>query len=617
MTDKTIRIGGASGFWGDASRSTPQLLDQGDVDVIVYDYLAEITMSIMARARAKNPDTGYALDFVSAVLKPNLKQIAQQGVKIISNAGGVNPKACAEAVRHIIKEQGLDLKVACVLGDDLIAQREEIAQQGHREMFTGEPFPAVERVASINAYLGAFPVARALGEGADIVITGRCVDSAVTLGACIDAFQWDVDEVDKLAGGSLAGHILECGPQATGGNFTDWALVNDIDNIGYPIAEISADGSFVCSKAENTGGLVSVGTVAEQMLYEIGDPQAYLLPDVVCDFSQVEIEQIKDNLVRVTGAKGLPAPSSYKVCTTYADQFRGGTNMTFYGVDAEKKAHRLAEAIFKASGKTLAQFGLPDYTETSVELIGAESQFGDGARLKDCRELSMKIAVKHPDAAGIGILLKECVGLGLATPPGLSGFAGARPKPSPVVRLYSFLLPKTQVRVRVEIDGLSIDCPQSEAESAVFDEQAIVRPPSPVSVGDASTQVSLIDLALGRSGDKGDKANIGIIARKPEYLPYIYAALTEQTVAELFAHFLPEGAVKNSCRFVERYLLPGSHSINFLLHQVLGGGGMASIRNDPQGKGFAQLLLTAPILVPTAMAADIVSSQSTTSNGDK
>ena len=617
MTDKTIRIGGASGFWGDASRSTPQLLDQGDVDVIVYDYLAEITMSIMARARAKNPDTGYALDFVSAVLKPNLKQIAQQGVKIISNAGGVNPKACAEAVRHIIKEQGLDLKVACVLGDDLIAQREEIAQQGHREMFTGEPFPAVERVASINAYLGAFPVARALGEGADIVITGRCVDSAVTLGACIDAFQWDVDEVDKLAGGSLAGHILECGPQATGGNFTDWALVNDIDNIGYPIAEISADGSFVCSKAENTGGLVSVGTVAEQMLYEIGDPQAYLLPDVVCDFSQVEIEQIKDNLVRVTGAKGLPAPSSYKVCTTYADQFRGGTNMTFYGVDAEKKAHRLAEAIFKASGKTLAQFGLPDYTETSVELIGAESQFGDGARLKDCRELSMKIAVKHPDAAGIGILLKECVGLGLATPPGLSGFAGARPKPSPVVRLYSFLLPKNQVRVRVEIDGLSIDCPQSEAESAVFDEQAIVRPPSPVSVGDASTQVSLIDLALGRSGDKGDKANIGIIARKPEYLPYIYAALTEQTVAELFAHFLPEGAVKNSCRFVERYLLPGSHSINFLLHQVLGGGGMASIRNDPQGKGFAQLLLTAPILVPTAMAADIVSSQSTTSNGDK
>jgi hypothetical protein len=617
MTDKTIRIGGASGFWGDASRSTPQLLDQGDVDVIVYDYLAEITMSIMARARAKNPDTGYALDFVSAVLKPNLKQIAQQGVKIISNAGGVNPKACAEAVRHIIKEQGLDLKVACVLGDDLIAQREEIAQQGHREMFTGEPFPAVERVASINAYLGAFPVARALGEGADIVITGRCVDSAVTLGACIDAFQWDVDEVDKLAGGSLAGHILECGPQATGGNFTDWALVNDIDNIGYPIAEISADGSFVCSKAENTGGLVSVGTVAEQMLYEIGDPQAYLLPDVVCDFSQVEIEQIKDNLVRVTGAKGLPAPSSYKVCTTYADQFRGGTNMTFYGVDAEKKAHRLAEAIFKASGKTLAQFGLPDYTETSVELIGAESQFGDGARLKDCRELSMKIAVKHPDAAGIGILLKECVGLGLATPPGLSGFAGARPKPSPVVRLYSFLLPKNQVRVRVEIDGLSIDCPQSEAESAVFDEQAIVRPPSPVSVGDASTQVSLIDLALGRSGDKGDKANIGIIARKPEYLPYIYAALTEQTVAELFAHFLPEGAVKNSRRFVERYLLPGSHSINFLLHQVLGGGGMASIRNDPQGKGFAQLLLTAPILVPTAMAADIVSSQSTTSNGDK
>ena len=429
MSRETIRIAGASGFWGDAARSTPQLLKDEDVDFIVYDYLAEITMSIMARARAKNPDTGYALDFVSAVMKPNLTEIARQSVRIVSNAGGVNPRACANALRGVIAELNLDLKVACVLGDDMIGQRNEIAAQGHKEMFSGDEFPDVSKVASINAYLGAFPVARALQEGADIVITGRSVDSAVTLGACIDAFGWGRGDLNQLAMGSLAGHILECGPQATGGNFTDWELSNNLENIGYPVAEIRQDGSFLCSKPKGTGGLVSVGTIAEQMVYEIGDPQAYILPDVVCDFSEVELTQIGKDLVEVKGATGLPAPDSYKVCCTYADEFRGGTTMTFYGFDADKKAHKLADAIFAASRSTLKKMGMSDYSETSVELIGAESQYGVNAAVASCRELSMKIAVKHADSAGIGILLKECVGLGLATPPGLSGFQGGRPKP--------------------------------------------------------------------------------------------------------------------------------------------------------------------------------------------
>jgi len=408
MSDKMIRIAGASGFWGDAARATPQLLKDENVDFIVYDYLAEITMSIMARARAKNPDTGYALDFVSAAMKPNLKEIARQGVRIVSNAGGVNPQACANALRVVIAELGLNLKVACVLGDDMISQRNEIAAQGYKEMFSGEDFPDVEKVASINAYLGAFPVARALQEGADIVVTGRCVDSAVTLGACIDAFGWGRDDLDQLAMGSLAGHILECGPQATGGNFTDWELSNNLENIGYPITTIKADGSFTCSKPEGTGGLISVGTIAEQMVYEIGDPQAYILPDVVCDFSNVTLTEVGENLVEVKGATGLPAPDTYKVCSTYADQFRGGTSMTFYGVDADKKANKLAAAIFAASRRTLKLHGLADYSETSVELIGAESQYGVNAAVANYRELSMKIAVKHADPAGIGILLIVC-----------------------------------------------------------------------------------------------------------------------------------------------------------------------------------------------------------------
>ena len=604
MNDKTIRIAGASGFWGDAARATPQLLKDENVDFIVYDYLAEITMSIMARARAKNPDTGYALDFVSAAMKPNLKEIARQGVRIVSNAGGVNPQACANALRVVIAELGLNLKVACVLGDDMINQRDQIAGHGYKEMFSGNDFPAVEKVASINAYLGAFPVARALQEGADIVVTGRCVDSAVTLGACINAFGWGRDDLDQLAMGSLAGHILECGPQATGGNFTDWELSNNLENIGYPIAAIKADGSFVCSKPQGTGGLVSVGTIAEQMVYEIGDPQAYILPDVVCDFSEVTLTEIGDNLVEVKGATGLAAPDSYKVCCTYADEFRGGTTMTFYGFDADKKANKLAAAIFTASRRTLKMVGLPDYSETSVELIGMESQYGVNAAVANCRELSMKIAVKHADPAGIGILLKECVGLGLATPPGLSGFAGARPKPSPVVRLFSFALLKGTIKIQIEMDGTYIDCPDTLGTALKRD--LINRPQAPGLLLDNDVvNVPLIKLALARSGDKGNKANVGIIARQPEYLPYIYAALSEQAVAERFAHFLPEGAVEQSTRYVERYLMPGSNAINFLIHDVLGGGGMASIRNDAQGKGFGQLMLDASIPVSTAIAADL------------
>lgn len=221
MTDKVLRIGGASGFWGDAARATPQLLAVEGLDYIVYDYLAEITMSIMARARAKDENKGYASDFVSSAMKPNLTLIAQRGIKVVSNAGGVNPQACVAALRAVIAEQGLDLKVAYVMGDDLIDSKESLEASGITEMFSGSAFPPVDKVLSINAYLGAFPIARALTLGADIVVTGRSVDSAVTLGACIHAFGWGRDDLDQLAMGSLAGHILECGPQATGGNFTD------------------------------------------------------------------------------------------------------------------------------------------------------------------------------------------------------------------------------------------------------------------------------------------------------------------------------------------------------------------------------------------------------------
>lgn len=599
-SEKSIRIGGAGGFWGEALHATPQLLAGGNLDYLVFDYLAEITMSIMARARAKNPDQGYATDFVTGVMAPHLKDIAARGVKVISNAGGVNPAACGAAVRELVKNAGLDLKVAVVAGDDLLDRAQELASGSYAEMFSGAAFPPVDAIASINAYLGAFPIADALDRGADIVITGRVVDSAVTLGACIHAFGWTRDDHDLLAAGTLAGHIIECGPQATGGNFTDWRdVADDLDAIGYPIADVSADGSFICSKPPKTGGKVSVGTVCEQMVYEIGDPQAYLVPDVVCDFSEVQVTQTGPDEVKVTGARGLPAPDTYKVCTTYSDGWRGGLMMAFIGLDAADKARTYAETSIKRAQNILRQANAADFTETSIEIIGDDSQYGAAARDIASREVVMKLAAKHPDARGIGVLLKEVTGLALATPAGLTSFAGGRPKPSPVVRLFSFALPKNALSITVDVDG---DVTTLATETGVaFDPSGLKRPTDPAAASSDGSMVDvpLVKLAWARSGDKGDKANIGIIARDESYLPYISASMTDSAVASRFAHFLD---TSNGGGKVERFFLPGSNAFNFLMDDALGGGGVASLRADPQAKAYAQILLDHPVSVPADLA---------------
>lgn len=592
---KTIRIGGASGYWGDSDMALPQFLRAGGLDYIVFDYLAEITMSIMARQRAKDPTQGYATDFVSG-LKPHLKEIARQKIKILSNAGGVNPRTCGEAVRALVKAAGLDLKVAVVEGDDLHARVGEFSAA--REMYSSAAFPAPETLVSINAYLGAFPIAEALKRGADIVITGRNVDSAVTLGACIHEFGWKREDADLLAAGSLCGHILECGAQATGGNFTDWeAVAETLWDIGYPIAEVTADGHFTVTKPEDTGGAVTVGTVGEQMLYEIGDPQAYMLPDVVCDFSGVKLEQAGKDRVAVSGARGSPAPESYKVSTTHEDGFRAGAVWFFYGEDAAAKARLFAESATKRARAKLRALNAPDYDEVLIEVMGDESLYGAEARRKDVRDVALKVAVKHRDQRAAGLILKELTGHGLAGPPGLSGFAGSRPSPSPVVRLFSFLIPKADVPIRLVLDNEDIAL--GSETGARFDPAAVKRPTPPDTMkmdGDV-VQVPLVRLAFARSGDKGDNANIGVLPRRAEYAGYIWTKLTEAEVERRFAHYL-NGKV-------ERFFMPGTGAINFLLHNVLGGGGVASLRNDPQAKGYSQILLQTPIPIPRAMAEQL------------
>ena len=589
--NKKIRIGGASGFWGDSIIATPQLLNGNNLDFIVYDYLAEITMSIMARARAKDPEKGYAVDFVSSVLKLNLRQIADQKIKILSNAGGVNPEACAKAIRELIKELKLDLKVAVVLGDELIAKKDKFSDQKLKEMYSETDFPKIENIASINAYLGAFPIAQALNDGADIVITGRSVDSAVTLAACIYSFGWQEDEYNKLAGGSLAGHIIECGTQSTGGNFTDWEeSTKNLHEIGYPIVEIEEDSNFTCSKSKNSSGLVSFGTVSEQMLYEIGNPQAYELPDVICDFSQVQIKETDKNVVSISGALGYPPSNEYKVCATYTDGFRAGHLCSFVGIDAAKKAQAFGEAIFERSRMIMRMMNIPDFEETSIELLGDNSQYSNQGSNENNREVVLKFAAKHQDIRAVGIMLKESVGLGLATPPGLSGFVGGRPKPSPIVRLFSFLIDKSEVDIEIDDGNTKKRFDIFSHES--FDQSTIEKTSKPSfdSTNEKFIDVPLIQVAYGRSGDKGNKANIGIISRHEKFYPAICDFLNGDVVAKCFKKFL-EGSV-------ETYYLPGSCAINFVLNDVLGGGGPASLRNDPQGKAYAQILLDQKVPIP-------------------
>ena len=595
MKKKVLNIGGAIGFWGESQIGTPQLLKQGSLDYIVYDYLAEITLSIMSRAKINDPEKGYATDFITKVIKPNIKEIANQGTKVISNAGGLNPEACAKAIMDLLNEIGVDLKIAVISGDDLFNKVKDFKNVDTREMFSNDAFPDIKSIMSVNAYLGAYPIAMALNKGADIVITGRVVDSAVTLGACIHEFGWNPDEYDKLASGSLAGHILECTVQATGGNYTDWELVSDeIHNIGYPIAEISSDGSFVLTKPQNTGGIVNISTVTEQMLYEIGDPQAYILPDVVCDFSNVHLTEVAENRVKVVGAKGYPSTDSLKVSMTFLDGFRGGQILLFYGFNADKKAREFAKNAIKRAEGRLECEQLQTYTETLVEVIGDESHYGEQKSIDASREVSVKIAAKHSKKIAIEILFQEIIGLALAAPPGLTGFAGTRPKPSPVVRLFSFLVNKEFIKETIKVNDQEL--PVKYNQTVSFDNHLIKRPklPKKVNKEDLTNSVPLIFLAYARSGDKGDKANIGIIARKSEYLPFIWSALTEEGVENYFSHFL-NGTV-------ERYFLPGSNSINYLLHNILGGGGIASLRNDPQGKGYGQLLLNFPIPVTQTIA---------------
>lgn len=635
----TVRIGGASGFWGDSRLGAPQLVRSGRIDFLVFDYLAETTMAILATARARKPAMGYATDFVEPTMREILPEVMGQGIRVIANAGGINPQGCADALLRVAATQGLSPRVAVVEGDDVSGRIEALRGAGTRDMFTGALLP--EGILSANAYLGALPIARALDEGADIVITGRCVDSATTLGALVHAFAWSATDYDRLAAGSLAGHIAECGCQATGGLFTDWESVPDWPNIGYPILECAADGSFVVGKAPGTGGAILRAAVAEQLLYEIGDPAAYLLPDVTCDFRDVRIEQLDRERVAVSGARGLPPPSDYKVSATYADGYRCAGSLVIIGIDAVAKARRTGEAIVDRTRRMLLAAGLGDYTATRVEVIGGETLYGPHGRADRAREVMLRVVCDHPKEEALQVFAREIMPAGTSWAPGTGTPGGGRPSPSPLVRPFAFLLDKRSVQAEVVIGGRRIAVAPTPSTSAVASasrsiaprpvlegraphlisgaraldpiSEARTRPPiletdpaPPAWIESAASpsvwqeptepmvEVPLVRLAWARSGDKGDISNIGVIARRPEWLPLLWARLTPAVVKDYFAH-LVQGRV-------ERHYLPGIAAMNFVLHEALDGGGPASMRMDPLGKGMGQMLLDLPIRVPRSVA---------------
>jgi len=585
--DSVVVLGGAAGAWGDSSFALPQLLDTERCDYIFLEALAEITMAILTRARQKDPALGYATDIISMIGR-DLKRIAKQGVRVVTNAGGVHPRAAADLLRAMAAEAGVAIRIAWVEGDSLIDRLDELSDLDLAEMSDGEPL--VTAPLSFNAYLGARPIAAALDAGAELVITGRCVDSALALGPLLHEFGWGLEDLDALSQGSLAGHLLECGPQSTGGLLTDWREIASWHDIGYPIAECRRDGSFVLTKAEGTGGLVDVRSAAEQLLYEIGDPGAYLLPDVTCDWRQVELAQVGVDRVEVKGAIGRPPPATLKACAQVVDGFKITALLMIGGREAGAKASRLGREFTKRAERLLERDGYPPLRNVDVEVLGAESTYGPHARTADSREVVIKISMHHDERLALAAIVRELGSFAMAVT-GLSAGGRGLPKPTPLIELRSYLIPRDRFAPTIYVDGDPIPYQEPTTATPVARPTDSARDEEPFPAEEL-VELPLVAIAHARSGDKGPDANIGVRARHPDFLPLLRDQLTTKAVADWFAHRI-RGRV-------ERYELPGIDALNFVLRDALGGGGIASLRFDPQGKAYAQQLLDRPMQVPKA-----------------
>ncbi len=446
-----ILIANGQGFWGDSIDAPIRLIEGGPLHYITLDYLAEVTMSIMQRQKLRNPQKGYATDFVG-LMRETLPRLVEKNIKVIASAGGVNPKACREAVLDAARKLGLQgVKIGIVEGDDILTRISDLLVAGAplKNMDSGEPLTKIqESVLSANVYITSFAIAEALQKGAQIIITGRVSDPGLVLGPMIYEFSWKEDEWDKLAAGTVAGHILECGAQATGGNYSRWWEVPDFANIGYPIAEAYRDGTFYVTKHPGTGGMVTVDTVAEQIVYEMGDPKNYISPDVRIDFTTIQLEQAGKDRVKVFGIKGFPKTDSYKVSINYHKGYKASGTLTISGPDAYAKAQKCAEIIWQRLRNAGCEF-----EDSSTEYLGVNSCHGEINPLPaQINEVVLRLGVKDADEAKVERFGKEIAPLITNGPPGITGFAGGRPKPQEIVAYWPALIDKKLIHTKVTVE---------------------------------------------------------------------------------------------------------------------------------------------------------------------
>ena len=586
MEKQVIKIANCSGYYGDKLSAAKDMVDGGPIDVLTGDYLAELTMTILFNQRIqRGEDKGYVGTFLKQV-KDVAQSCKEKNIKIVTNAGGLNPSSMASEIEKILKELSIDLKVAYIDGDDLMPRIDELNKKG-------EVFKNIDKNISLadsecqtltaNAYLGAWGIKEALDQGADIVVCPRVTDAAVVIGPAAWKFGWSRTDYDSLAGALAAGHIIECGCQATGGNYSFFKEVPSFDNVGYPIAEIENDGSFTITKHPGTGGLVSVGTVTAQLLYEISSP-AYINPDVVGHFDTLKIEQSGKDRVYVSGCRGSSPPSTHKVCINLAGGYRNGMDLVLTGLDIEEKAKTFTDTLFNSVG------GKEQFDDVSINLHRTDKENPESNE-EAMATLSISVKSKNPDLVG-RLFSAKIIELSLANYPGFFSAGGGK-KPGPVIVYWPALVDSKHIKEYIHLEGNKTEIlPTSQMgfKDNFYQKNLVDIPPAPLG---ETEKMPFGALYGARSGDKGGCANIGIWAKTDIAYSFLYEFLTVEKLKEL----LPD---LNTFK-IDRYDLPNIKSLNFYVHGILEDGVSSNNRVDGQAKSLGEYLRAKIINIPTAV----------------
>ena len=589
MNNEIIKIANCSGFYGDKLSAAKELVDGGPIDVLTGDYLAELTMAILySQKLQRGEDKGYVGTFLKQI-KEVAKSCKEKKIKIISNAGGLNPKSMASEIKKILDEQSIDMKVAYIDGDDLLPRMEDLTKEGEVFENIDKNIPLNDSgfsTLTANAYLGAWGIKEALDNGADIVVCPRVTDAAVVIGPAAWKFNWDRNNYDALAGALAAGHIIECGCQATGGNYAFFKEVSSFDNVGYPIAEILEDGSFYVTKHPGTGGLVSKGTVTAQLLYEISSP-AYKNPDVIAHFDTLKIEDIEKDKVYISGCRGSSPPKDHKVCINLAGGFRNGMEIMLTGLDIEAKAKVFEDALFNSVG------GKEQFDEVSIQLHRTDKE---NPISNEESMASLVISVKSMNADLVGRLFSaKIIELALANIPGFFAQGGVKSS-GPVIVYWPALIDSKHIKEKVYIEDKEIEIiPTSQMD---FEDIYYQRDPIEIEEIEIKDEENIYfgDLYGTRSGDKGGCANIGVWAKNSKSFAFLSKYLSEEKLKEL----LPD--LKDFK--IERFELSNINSLNFYIHGILEDGVSSNNRKDSQAKSLGEYLRAKIITVPKEILGD-------------